>query len=226
MSAPADPELEAYDRELVARLQSLLGVRLVAVYTTGSTALGDYVHGPSDLDRMAVIQWSIGETAKEGLVAALRQEALPCPARGLELVVYARSALETPTQGGAFELNLNTGPRMPLHVSLDPADEPGHWFLLDRAIARDHGQALLGPPARDLIAPLPREWLLEALLESFAWHRENEVEEGANAVLAACRAWVFAEQNRWVSKREAVEWAMPRMDVPEIAEAALELRGG
>jgi hypothetical protein len=226
MGPPAHPEIEAYDRGLVARLRSLLGVRLLAVYATGSTALGDYVPGASDIDRMVVVQSSIGETAKAAIAESLRHENFPCPARGLELVVYNGSVLDTPTPGGAFELNLNTGAHMPFHTAYDPDEEPGHWFVLDRAIAREHGEALYGAAPQDLISPIPREWLLGALLDSFVWHRENEVEEGANAVLAACRAWVFAEQNRWASKREAVEWAMPRMDVPEIAEAALELHGG
>jgi hypothetical protein len=45
---------------------------------------------------------------------------------------------------------------MPLHVSLDPALEPAHWFVVDLAILREHGVALAGPSARALVAPIPR----------------------------------------------------------------------
>jgi len=41
VSVDASAAIEAYDAELVARLRSLLGDDLAAVYTTGSTALRD-----------------------------------------------------------------------------------------------------------------------------------------------------------------------------------------
>ena len=44
---------------------------------------------------------------------------------------------------------------MPFQVSLDPADEPAHWFLLDLAILRDHGRVLAGPPPRSWSARSP-----------------------------------------------------------------------
>ena len=226
MSVDASAAIEAYDGELVARLHSLLDEDLAAVYTTGSTALGDYTHGRSDLDRLVVCERPLAAEAKEALVAALRHEELPCPARGLELVVYARAAVERATRGGAFEVNLNTGPRMPLHVSFDATEEPEHWFVLDRAIARSRGRALFGPPPTELLAAIPRSWSLEGLAASLAWHRANADVVGENLVLNACRAWVFAAEDRWVAKREAAAWALEREPGSTVVAEALSLRAG
>ncbi|MBD0317958.1 MAG: DUF4111 domain-containing protein [Thermoleophilia bacterium] len=211
----------AYDGQLVGRVRDVLAERLVGVYVSGSGVLGDYVHGRSDLDRFAVCDREAGEEAKAALVDALRHESLPCPARALEFVLYRRAAVARPTSGGAFELNLNTGAAIPLHVSFDPGEEPPHWFLLDRAIVHAHGRALTGPPAHELFAPLPRAWLLDALAESLRWHRENEGVAGENTVLNACRAWYFVEEGDWVSKLDAAKWARARTADPNVVDAAL-----
>ena len=219
-------EIDAYDAELVRRVSAILGDALVGVYVAGSGALGDYVDGRSDLDRIAVAASAPADGAKQALVAALRHEALPCPARGLELVLYARAAVARPERGAGYELNLNTGRAMPFHVSFDPREDPPHWFLLDRAITRERGRALVGPPPAEVFAPLPRAWIVEALLESLRWHGEQLDVAGENAVLNACRSWRFAEEGDWVSKREAAEWARGRGRDPGLIDAALAVRGG
>jgi hypothetical protein len=92
----------------------------------------------------------------------------------------------------------------------DPADESGHWFLLDLAIARERARAIAGPPPAEVIGPVAREHALAALEVSLAWHREHEP-DSANALVNACRAWYFASENVWASKPEAAAWATDRM---------------
>jgi hypothetical protein len=220
----AGDAVAAYDAELVRRVSGVLRESLVGVYVSGSGALGDYVHGRSDLDRFAVCERKIADETKAALVDALRHESLPCPARGLEFVLYRRAVVARPTPSAGFELNLNTGAAMPLRVSLDPAEEPAHWFLLDRAIVHACNRALAGPPAQDLFAPLPRAWVLNALADSIRWHRENAGMAGENAVLNACRAWYFVEEDGWVSKRDAAAWARARTADPGVVHAALAAR--
>lgn len=219
--------VERYDAELVERVRAVLGDGLVAVYATGSWALGDYVQGRSDLDRLVV---SAGRPDAEGagaLVESLRHEALPVPTRKLELVVYRREAVERPTPGAAFELNLNTGEGQPHHAVTDAEAEPAHWFLLDRAITRERGIALVGPPALTLFAPLPRPWVREALHASLAWHAANpETAEPENTVLNACRAWLFLVEGQWASKDEAAAWALEREPGLAVVRDALALRRG
>ena len=224
---PSDLSLiTAYDEELLARLEAALGRALVGLYAAGSWALGDYVHGRSDLDRFAVVETPLDEGRKQAIVEAVRHESLPCPARGLELVVYARDAVAAASSDAAFDLNLNTGRGMPLHVAFGPAGEPRHWFVIDRAIAREHARALLGPPARDVFAPVPRPVVVGALAESLRWHDANPAVAGENAVLNACRAWRYAVEGTWSSKRDAAGWARSRLDDPTAVDAALARRYG
>ena len=215
----------ACGREAAELLGRLLGEELAAVWLTGSGALGGVAPGLSDVDLVAATATDLPEDRRRALAAALAELAMTWPLRGLEFVLYARGALATPERRPRFAVNLNAGPRMPYRLSLDPATEPAHWFLLDLAILRDHGRALAGPRPRELVGPIPRRWLLEALGDSMAWHQANEPVLH-QTVLNASRGWRFAAEGVWSSKRDAGRWAMARTRDPATVEAALAIRHG
>jgi hypothetical protein len=222
----AGAPVDAYLAELAARARAVLGEGLVGVYAGGSLALGAYEQGRSDLDVAVVVEGRLERQTKEELVAALRHESLPCPARGLELVVYAREAVASGGVEADFELNLNTGRAMPFRADfeLDPAIG-SHWFAIDRAILRDHAIALVGPPATDVFAEIPRALLLPVVAESLRWHEGGDA-RGDDAVLNACRALRYAIADEWSSKPAAGRWALERDFDPETVRAALAARDG
>ena len=206
----------AYLDELVARLRGIAGDRLVGVWLMGSAALGDFDPARSDLDVQAVTSERLPLAEREAIVGALEHEALPVPARGLEFVLYARDDLER----AAYQLNLNTGPRMDRHVSFDPDEDPRFWFVIDLSIGRAHARALAGPEAADVIPPLPRPLIAVSLREALSFFAADDP-TGAQLVLAACRAWAWAADGVWYSKGEAARWAQARLDDPApVLEAA------
>ena len=184
-----------------------------------------YVPGQSDIDIMAICRHPLPDERKRELADAISRVAATCPTRGLEFVLYSRDAVAAPSRTPRFEVNLNAGPEMPYHLSLDPASEPAHWFVLDVSIAREHGLRLAGPPAGEVFARIPRPWLLDALEDSLEWHAEHETLTHFS-VLNACRAWRFAEEGVWSSKEAGAKWARPRVEDPDVIDAALEIRGG
>jgi hypothetical protein len=218
-------QVEACGRDAAGLLGRLLGDDLVAVYLGGSGALGGVAAAQSDVDLVAVCAAAPGGELRRAIVAGLGGLAMGWPMRGLEFVLYTRAAVADPAERPRFELNLNVGPRMPYHLSLDPASEPAHWFVLDLAILRDHGRPLAGPPARDLVGPIPRRRLLEALRDSLAWHGAHEPAL-QQAMLNACRGWRFTEEGVWSSKDDAGAWALDRGDDPASVSAALAVRHG
>ena len=74
--------------------------------------------------------------AKQAIVERVRHEALPCPARGLELVVYPLATARSGSAAPGFELNLNTGAAMAFRVDEQPGEIEGFWFAIDRSILR------------------------------------------------------------------------------------------
>ena len=216
----------AYHRKLASRLQARLGSELIAVYAGGSFVLGGYVPDRSDLDVAAVCRSPLTGEVKTEIGAALRHESLPCPARGLELVLYAESSVSEPMDGAGFELDLNIGREMPFRLATDPDSAARHWYLIDRAILREHGRVIYGPEARELFAPIPRDALLRALSDSLRWHAEAGVARDDDAVLNACRAWRYAAEGAWSSKPAAAAWARERLDDPDLVSRALAERHG
>jgi PAS domain S-box-containing protein len=212
--------IEAYLAELANRLTARVGDRLLGAWVIGSGALGDFDAQRSDIDVQAVSAERLPRAELEALAAELSHEALPCPLRGLEFVLYAREDLHDP-RGPAFSLNLNSGPGMEHHAGFDAEVEPRFWFVLDVAIARAHSRALTGLEPTAVLPPLPRELVSASLRDSLEWFRAHDA---GQAVLAACRAWAWATDGRWLSKGEAAGWAMARLDDPAPVADALRRR--
>jgi hypothetical protein len=212
-------------RTAVGGLRRLLGDDLVGAWLIGSGALGGAVAESSDLDLVSVCAHAPSVDLIQQLVAELTEEAMTWPVRGLEFVLYPRAAVASASRSPQFALKLNVGPRMPLHMSTDAAAEPAHWFVIDLAILREHGLALHGPPAHELVAPIPRRWLLDALGDGLAWHAANEPALH-QSVLNAGRAWRFAAEGVWSSKDAAAGWVLARTEDPGLIQASLAVRHG
>jgi hypothetical protein len=223
-----DEAAQRYLRALTGRLHQGLPESLVGVYLIGSAATGDYLPGRSDLDVAVVVERTLDARTKRRLVSLLSHDALPCPARMLELVVYPAEVARSGALHPAYELNLNTGPSGGTRAWFDPAGpdaEPRHWFVVDLASAAEIALVLDGPPAGEVFAPAPREGVRMALLSVLDWQMSNEP-IAPNTVLNACRAWRWAETGRWGSKSEAGRWGRRRVGDPSPIDAALAARRG
>jgi predicted nucleotidyltransferase len=197
-------EVRRYLAHLVAIARDVLGGNLVGAYAAGSIALDAYEPRRSDVDLALVCEDPLPLTDKESLVARLRHEILPCPARGLELVVYRRVVAESGTPEPGFELELNTGATMPFRATYDVADRPSEdgrfWYGLDRSILHQSGLQLLGPPADEVFADLSDEDLRTLLTDSLTWWLGRP---SPDAVLGACRALFKVREGVWLSKAAA-----------------------
>ena len=199
----------AYLAELTRRMRERLGDALLGVYAGGSYALGAYEPGRSDIDVTAVVAEPLAPAAKRALVAALRHEALPCPARGLELVALParhralrgrRAGLRPqPQHGRAAWTSAST--RRPATSRASGSRSTARSCAT--TASRSHG-----PPAADLFAPIPRAALLPLLAESVRWHRDSDVPLVSDVVLNTARALHFAERGQWVSKPAAAAWLL------------------
>jgi hypothetical protein len=166
-------------KALTSAIREALGPQLCAVYLTGSAAVGAYVPGRSDIDVLVAVDGA-DRPALERVVAMCGHEALPCPARKLELVVYELAVLRRPDGQPRWSLNFDTG-ESERHVGFNPDLEPAHWFVLDLAFARRHAQPLAGPPPDELIGDPGDETIATAFEDMVEWYERNESEHAAVA---------------------------------------------
>jgi hypothetical protein len=220
---PTPDAVDRYLERLTAEVRAVFGERVAGVWLLGSLAYGGF--GPSsDIDvQAAVTDPSPSEIAE--LVARIAHPTLPCPAEGLEFVLYDVGELRHPTRPLRWALNLNGGPARPRSVGTDPASEPWHWFLLDLAIGRQTARTLYGRDLDDVVGPISRDDQVAAVAESFRWHRQHD-EGGTNELANSARGLVFLGTGRWVSKPEALRWATSHgsepQDVVRVLAAQLE----
>lgn len=209
-----DNYVETYLDAVVKAARGVLDTDFVGAYAAGSLALNAFQPGRSDIDIVLLCRDQLSEAAKRELIARLRHRSLPCPARGLELVVYTVATAQSGTANPGFELELNDGPAMAFRQSLQSADRPADdgkfWYGLDRSILHQSGRVLVGPPAPEAFAELPPDALRRLLIDSLHWwmalpsQADDRPAVGADdAVLGACRALVRHRYGRWLSKVDA-----------------------
>ncbi len=209
----ADPStlIEEYLAELVARARESLGGNLIGAYAAGSVAFGSYQHGRSDVDVALVTADPLSWEQKNDLVQRLRHENLPCPARGLELVVYWRAVAGAGAAEPGFEVELNTGATMPFRATYGGTERAAadglFWYAIDRSILREYGRALVGPPAHDVFGEVSRGDLRQLLIDGLHWYlaqpapADNEPDPDAHdAILGACRALARIRTGYWLAK--------------------------
>lgn len=236
-----ESRVEQYLSRVADEAEAVVGADFAGAYAGGSVALDAFDPIRSDIDVALVTRSALSGTVKHQLVERLRHDALECPARGLELVVHRREVAMSGAAEPGFELELNTGARMDLRVTLRPEDRPagdGHfWYGLDRSILHQHGVALAGPPASAMFADLAPADLKELVVASVHWWTERAAlagdgryPEAADAVLGACRALVRIRSGRWPGKVDAGRWVLAGgiepADVVAVVEESIAARAG
>ncbi|WP_433199909.1 aminoglycoside adenylyltransferase domain-containing protein [Dactylosporangium sp. CS-047395] len=212
--------LDGYLGAVVGRLQGIFGGRLVGVYPAGSLALDAYLPGRSDIDLVAVASAPSTDEI-EAVIAALDHGSLPCPARGLEFVLYDREVLAGLTTEAGFALNLNTGRDLPYKAEIGYSEGLAFWYPIDRDIVRQQRRVLIGPPFPQLVTRVRSRQLMPVVAESVAAHRAMP---GPNAVLNACRAMRYHAEHTWYPKRAAAAWVLDTV-LPDAAVIRAALDG-
>jgi hypothetical protein len=232
-----DSDVRRYLADLVAAASGVLSGNLVGVYAAGSVGLGAYLPGRSDVDVALVCADAVPDVRKRQLVAALRHEALPCPARGLELVMYPRAIAQSGSPEPGYEVELNTGAGMAFRQTYSPDDRPAadgrFWYALDRSILHQSGLALVGPAAAEMFADVSPADLRRLLIDALSWWlalptpADDQPAPGAeDAVLGACRSLAKYRHGRWLSKVDAGRRLIAAGHASDLIERSIAARAG
>jgi hypothetical protein len=222
-------DVTSYLAAVADRVSGVFGPELVGVYTTGSLALGDYRPGRSDIDVMAVVEGRPDPMRCRVVAARLDHGVLPCPAAGLEFVLYPRETVTSAEPIAGYALNLNTGSQLVPVTNLHPEKDQPFWYVIDRAVTYQSGWPLVGPSPKSVFRALPFPTLLRVVTDSVAGHARPENGHLLdNAVLNGCRALRFAEDKWWYSKLRAAQRTLPSAGqfVPLISAAMAAFRQG
>lgn len=211
------PEVDAVLHTLLKAVREILRDNFVGLYLYGSLASGDFDPASSDVDFLVATR---AEVSAEQLVALGRMHAriraskLPFSDRlegsylpRADLRRYDPEHSEHPSIGVDWDFGVN----------------PHGWnWVLERAVVRESGRALAGPPPTDLIDPVSSEELKTAVRHQLVdfWATIGDPDwlqlaaYQAFSILTMCRALHTLDTGTLTSKPRAAQWAMAELGSP------------
>jgi streptomycin 3"-adenylyltransferase len=215
-----------YLSQLSLKLQEKIGSNLIGLYLIGSACLGDYHASKSDLDIVGVLFDPLSNSQKNDLAKNLDSRFFPCPAKGLDLVLFAENAVKHITPKPSFEFWFSTGAGWPNERwESDCCKE----MLIFLELCRQHGITLYGQDPNQIFATVDKRLLVETFLEMLEWHQTKILDvvhdpKGQHSILNACRILAFIHEDRLLSKSDGGRWLLYREADNDIVRKALEIR--
>jgi predicted nucleotidyltransferase len=196
-----------------------LSSNLIGVYLRGSLATGDFVRGTSDIDLLVITEHRVEKAEFSALFSFHKRLAeLPNPyAKHLEIAYVDRQSM------WHFEPGIQH-PTLYRGEQLTWAEHRENW-ILERWVVREHGQALIGPEPKTLIAPISPDDLRTAvqvrLQDWVKWANQADDPDWAlplghkrYVVETMCRALYTLAFEELPSKHQAIEWAIENFPEP------------
>jgi hypothetical protein len=209
------PDVNQLLETLLARIQTALPQKLVALYLCGSLVYGDFDAQISDVDLVAIITSALDDGELTQLAAMHQQIAAENPVWDdrIEVIYLTQDALKTfRTQASVIAI---TSPGEPFHTK-----EADKAWLMNWYLVREQGVTLFGPPPQSVIPPIATEEFVEITrhhAKSWAQWVDDCRNLGAQAyaILTLCRALYTilhgtSEHRAQTSKVRAAAWAAQR----------------
>lgn len=201
--------------EVAAWAQRVLGTDLVGAYLHGS-AVSSGLRPDSDVDLLLLLARPLTAGEREELVGELLvvsgHGTQPAPARPLEVTAVVVGDLVPWRYPPRRELQYGEWLRRDVEagVPLRPAADPDLAVLLTSVLDRHH--VLVGPPAQEVLEPVPPADLHRAVLDSLDPLLAELAGDERNVLLTLARMRVTVATERIVAKDEAARLVLPELD--------------
>lgn len=191
--------------QLLERIQAILGEKLVGLLLFGSLVVGDFNYDISDIDLVVATSTFINEQEFERLQAMHHDIVAQYRNWENRIEIGYIAVKDLKTTQPHFTIALMS-PGEPFHIKEASAD-----WILDRYVLHEKGISLYGPSPQELVDPISKEELLDAVrVQARAWR--TWVYSGrtrgfqAYAILTMCRIYYTLQTGDFVSKKQAALW--------------------
>lgn len=192
-------------------LTGIVGAAARSVILHGSLSAGGFRAGRSDIDVLAVIDGGLADEQVAAIERLVRRADVGSAA-GLDVHVVTTEVAGAPTRSPAVELYIGRHDRSSIEVEVERRVPASPDLPAELSMARADGRALSGAAPREVIAPVPADWIVDrGRYWLLTWRsRTDDAENAVFMVLTACRIWRFAVEQVYCSKAQAAEWALDR----------------
>ena len=226
--------MSAVPRDQVAAVGELLDRRL------GASVLGLYLYGSavdgglrpeSDLDVFGVVHQRLGlderRAVVDGLLPLSGRDTRPAHWRPVELTLVARDEVVPWRYPPRLDFQYGEWLR-PAFLAGDvepwPPANPDVAVLITMVLGLN--EVIAGPPAGELLDPVPRADLLRAMSDELEPLLGDLQTDTRNVLLTLARIWMTAATDEVRSKDVAAAWASERLAAPEHRSLLLRARAG
>lgn len=210
-------------RELALSCADSLTTPVISAILHGSLALDDFIPERSDIDLLLVVKNHLRPFEGDAVVAAIHRSRRDVAAK-VDLHVVTADVAAAPAKSPPLELYVHGHPSGQLSVERSVPADPD--LPAELSMARAHGHRLLGAESRDVLGPVPPEWVRD---RGAHWLRvwTSRTDDSAHAelmVLTACRIWRFAREGVHCGKTQAGRWALAQDSSLNAVRQALHQR--
>ena len=201
--------------QLFERIPAILAEKLVGLSLFGSLVLGDFDYDISDIDLVVATSTFIDEQEFERLQTMHNELVAQHQNWENRIEIGYIAVQDLKITKPHFTIALMS-PGEPFHIKEASAD-----WILNRYVLHEKGVSLYGPSPQQLVHPVSKEELLDAVrVQAKAWR--TWVYSGrtrgfqAYAILTMCRIYYTLQIGDFVSKKQAALWtarALPEWSV-------------
>lgn len=187
-----------------------LGNRVVGVYHYGSALLGG-LRRFSDLDVLVVVDAPTTVDQRRQLLAEILPVSGSRGRRPIEVTIVLGEMVKPWRPHQEREFQYGEWLRREYEAGVVPGPEPDHDLAPLLAAVLTASVALIGPPARDVIDPVPHEELVASMRSAVPSLLADLDTDTTNVLLTLARMWHTNDSGMIVSKDEAATRALERL---------------
>jgi streptomycin 3"-adenylyltransferase len=207
----ADDQVEA----VVAVVRDTIRPKVAGLYLYGSSVVGG-LRPDSDLDLFVVAHARLEPDEKAALVERLLplsgRATRPAGWRPVELTVVALPDVRPFRYPPRLELEYGEWLREAfLAGNVEPAPNPNPDLAVLLVMVRESSRAVIGPPAAELVDPVPRMDLVRAMTDAVPSLLDDLESDTRNVLLTLARIWMTVATGAIGPKDVAADWALERL---------------
>ena len=217
---------DIYLEKIKNTLYLFFNTNLFGIYQIGSGTFNDFLPGKSDLDIVVVIDQQVNEKALDELAKLLDHQNIPCPAEGLDIVIFRKNSILHLVEEPHCEFWFATGEKWEQE---DWEGAENREMLIFIELCRRNGKTLFGSSPQTYFPKVKRKWLLRAFHEMLVWHKGKILDPfhdplGQNSILNACRVLAYFRTEDLLSKTAGGKWYLENVEKDKLVQSALSVR--
>jgi predicted nucleotidyltransferase len=199
--------------DVVAIVRDVFDDALMGAYLFGSATM-DGLRPHSDLDVLAVLDRRSGTDERSQILARVAEisgsRAVAGPSRPVELTLVVQADVRPWRYPPRQETLYGEWLRDDYEAGFVPEPGPNPDLATVLTMVLANGRALHGPPASDVLDPVPIEDLRRAMIDTLP-ELLTDLETDRNVALTLARTWYTLETDQIVSKHVAADWTLARL---------------